>query len=136
MAWNYWTWHLAPTNVEFVFQRQGWETHFYAPVAKNKCFSWKYGYRARQKIQKKYFFWFWGVHTDPPNLGSAQKSENLSTLGHYCTVNKTIRNFLLVTIQEPLTGPFQSTPYFSQSNNFSIVGECPKFGNFQILTKK
>ena len=56
------------------------------------------------------------------HLGSAQKFENLSTLGHYCTVNKTIRNFLLVTI--------------SQSDNFSILGECPKFGNFQILTKK
>ena len=92
-------------------------------MSKNKNKSWKYGYRARQK---KYFFWFWGVHTDPPNLGSAQKSENLSTLGHYCTVNKTIRNFLLVTIQEPLTRPFQNTPYFSQSGNFSIVGECLK----------
>ena len=30
----------------------------------------------------------------PPNLGFAQKTENLSTLGHYCTDNKTIRNFL------------------------------------------
>ena len=27
-----------------------------------------------------------------------------STLGLYCTVNKTMTNFLLVTIQEPLTG--------------------------------
>ena len=73
---------------------------------------------------------------DPLNLGSAQKSENLSTLGLYCIVNKTIRNLLLVTIQEPLTRPFQNTPYFSLNNNFSIVGECSKFRNFQFLTKK
>ena len=110
MAWNYWTRHLTATNVEFFFQRQGWETYLYAPVVKNKSFSWKYGYRARQKKQKKYLFLFWGVHTDPLNLGSAQKSENSSTLGRYCTVNKTFSNFLLVTIQEPLTRPFENTP--------------------------
>ena len=51
-------------------------------------------------------------------------------------VYKSIKNFLLVTIQEPLTRPFQNTPYFIHSDNFSIVGECLKFGNFQILTKK
>ena len=26
--------------------------------------------------------------------------------------------------------------FFSESCNFSIVGECSKFGNFQFLTKK
>ena len=125
-----------PNECRIFFQRQGWETYSYAPVAKTKSFSWKYGYRATQKRQNKYFFWFWGVHTDPPNPGSAWKSEFFSTLGLYCTVNKTIRNVLLVTIKEPLTRPFQNTPYFSQSDNLSIVGECPKFGNFQILIKR
>ena len=28
-----------PTNVDFFFQRQGWETSLYAPVAINKSFS-------------------------------------------------------------------------------------------------
>ena len=66
--------------------------------------------------------------TDPPNLGSVQKSENLSTLGVYCIVNKTIMNFFLVTIQEPSTRPFQNTPYFSQGDNFSLFDGCSKFG--------
>ena len=43
---------------------------------------------------------------------------------------------MLVTIKELLTRPFPNTPYFSQSDNISIVNECPKFGNFQILTKR
>ena len=87
------------------------------------------------KVFPQIFFFFsssfGGVHTAPPNLGSAQKLENLSTLGLYCTDNKTIINFLLDTIQEPLTRPFQNTPYFSQGDNFSIFDGCPKFGNFQ-----
>ena len=36
-----------------------------------------------------------------------------------------------VTIQEPLKRHFQNTPYLSQSDNFSIFGGCPEFGNFQ-----
>ena len=63
-------------------------------------------------------------------------SVGVADLGHYCTVNKTISIILLVTIQEPLTRTFQNTPYFSQNDNFSIVGECSKFGNVQFLTKK
>ena len=105
------------------------ENLLYAPGAKNKSFSSKYGYHARPKNQKIKKKSFWVVHTDPPNLGSAQKLEKLSTLGLYCTVNKAIRNILFVTIKEPLTRPFQK-------DSFSIVGECPKFRNFQILTKK
>ena len=82
-----------------------------------------------KKNKKNIFFDFGG------SIRTSRKSENSSTLGLYCIVHKTIGNFLLVTIQEPLTRRFQNTPYFSQSDNFSIVGECPKFGNFQILTK-
>ena len=66
-----------------------------------------------------------------------RKNQNFfSTSGLYFKVNKTSRNVLLGTIQEPLTRPFQNTPYFSQNNNFNIMGECSKFGNFQFLTKK
>ena len=37
--------------------------------------------------------------------------KNLSTLVLYCIVNKTIINVVLVTIQKPLTRPFQNTHY-------------------------
>ena len=40
------------------------------------------------------------IGLDPSNLGSAPKLENLSTLALYCTVKKTIRNCLLVTIPD------------------------------------
>ena len=73
-----------------LFSKPVWEAFLYAPVAKNK-----------NKL---------GVRTDLPNLGSAPKSENLSTLGLYWTVNKTIQSFLLVIIQKPLTRRFQNTP--------------------------
>ena len=39
---------------------------------------------------------------------------------------------LPATIQEPLSRGFQNTLYFSQNDNFSTCGGCPKFGNFQI----
>ena len=83
------------------FQRQGWETHL---IAQNMGIG----------LNKKYlFFHFGGSIRTPPNLGSARILENVSTLGLYCAVNKTLRNVLFVTIQEPLTRPFQNTPYFS-----------------------
>ena len=88
------------------------------------------------KKDKQIFVLILGGPYGPPNLGSAQKSENMSNLGLYCTANKTLRNVLLVTIQEPLTRPFQNTHYYSQNDNFSIVSVCSKFGNFQMLTKK
>ena len=78
--------------------------------------------------------YFWGVRTAPPNLGSAQKSENSSTLGLEYTVKKNFRIFLLHTIQEPLERGFQNTPYFGQTDNFSTVGGSPKFGFFQNIT--
>ena len=51
--------------------------------------------------------------------------KNLSTLVLYCIVNKTIINVVLVTIQKPLTRPFQNTPYISHGDNFSIFDVCP-----------
>ena len=80
---------------------------------------------------KKYF---WRVPTDPPNLGSAQKSENSSTLGLEYTVKKNFKIFLLHTIQEPLERGFQNTPYFGQSDNFTTLGDRPKFENIQNIT--
>ena len=77
-----------------------------------------------------------GIHTDPPNLGSAQKSENLSTLGLQYTVKKNTRNFLLGTIQEPKVRAFRNTHYFIQSDNSSTLSICPKFGNFQKNSTK
>ena len=77
---------------------------------------------------KKYFL---GVHTDPPNPESAQKSENSSTLGLDYELNKNYRIFLLDTIQEPLERGFQNTPYFGQSDNFSTFDGFAKFRNFQ-----
>ena len=121
-----------PNKWGIFFQRQGWETYFYAPVVKNKSFSWNMCIGVDKK-SKTFFFSFWGVNTDPPNLGSAQKSETLSTLGLYCTVNKTLGHFLLVTIQEPFTRPFQNTTYFRRSDNFSIFDGWPKWGNFEIF---
>ena len=70
--------------------------------------------------------YFGGVRTDPPNPGSAQKSENSSTLGLEYTVKKN----LLHTIQEPLQKDFQNTPYFVQSDDFRTIGGFPKFRNF------
>ena len=64
-------------------------------------------------------------------LGSAQKSENSSTLGLEYTVKKNFRIFLLHTIQEPLEKGFQNTPYFGQSDDFRTFGGFPKFRNFQ-----
>ena len=78
--------------------------------------------------------YFGGVRTDPPNPGSAQKSENSSTLGLDYEVKKNYRIFLLDTIQEPLERGFQNTPYFGQRDNSDIVGGCPKFENFQNIT--
>ena len=60
-------------------------------------------------LNKKYFFRFLVVLKDITNLGSDKKLEKSSTLGLYWTVNKTIRNLLLVTFQEPLTRRFQNT---------------------------
>ena len=115
----------------FVFKHMVGKHVYMHLLLKIKDFPENMGIRLDKRNKQIFVFDFGGVHTAPPNLGSAQKSENLSTLGHYCTVNKTIRNFLLVTIQEPLTRPFQNTPYFSQSDNFRIFDGCPKFGNFQ-----
>ena len=71
------------------------------------------------------------VTTGYPKLGSAQKSENLSTVGFLCAVTKKCTIFLLDTTKEPLSIAFQNTPYFNESNNFSTFGGCPKFQNFQ-----
>ena len=54
----------------FSSQRQGWETNLYAPVSKNKKNPENMGIGLEKK--KIYIY----------NLGSAKKSENLSTLGH------------------------------------------------------
>ena len=68
---------------------------------------------------------------DPPNPGSAQISENSSTLGLDYEVKKNCRIFLLDTIQEPLPHSFRNTPYFNLSDNSSTFSFCPKFRNFQ-----
>ena len=109
---------IWPPRMFKLFSKTGFGKPIYMQMLlKIKVFPENMGIGLDKKDKNKQK-WFWGAHTDPPNLGSAQKSKNLSTLGLYCTVNKTIRNFLLVTIQEPLTRPFQNTPYFSQSDSF------------------
>ena len=44
---------------------------------------------------------------------------------------KKSRKLLLHTIQEPLERCFQNTPYFSQVDNYSTFGGCPKLENFE-----
>ena len=53
------------------------------------------------KKYKKNIFLILGGPYGSPNLGSAEKSQNLSTLGHYWTVNKTIKNFCLSPFKSP-----------------------------------
>ena len=83
----------------------------------------------------EYHCWGGGVRTDPPNPGSAQKSENSSTLGLDYELNKNYRIFLLDTIQEPLERGFQNTPYFAKSDNLAYVMALQSSGIFKILTK-
>ena len=100
-------------------------------LLKIKVFPQNMGIGLDKKNKKNIFFHFGGSIRTPPTWGPPKNRKNLSTLGLYCIVNKTMSNFLLITIQEPLTRPFQNTPYFSQSDNFSIFDGCPKFRNFQ-----
>ena len=48
-----------PNECRHFFQIQGWETYLIAPVVKNKKYSSKYRYRARQKKQNKKKNDFW-----------------------------------------------------------------------------
>ena len=71
------------------------------------------------------------VRTDPPNLGTAQKSQNSqnwSTWGLESAIKNTSKNVLLDNIQEPLERGFQNTPYFSHIDTFSTFGGSAKFG--------
>ena len=117
----------------FFFQRQGWETYFYAPVVKNKSFSWKYGYKARQKKQKKYFFSFWGVHTDPPptwgppNFGHSPTMLDRLGGGVRMEPPKSKKIFFLYFLSSPI-------PIFS-GKTFIFSNRCIKIG-FPTLSLK
>ena len=101
-------------------------------IMKTKVVSYYLSLETRVQTLKKSKKVIWGSVRTPPNLGSAQKSENSSTLGLQYTVKKNTRNVLLGTIQEPMERAFRNTHYFIQST----LSICPKFGNFQKNSTK